>query len=470
MKKVLSIVLVVLLVFGLLGCVAAGKKTGLEVGYGRVMIVPDYEVQLSGGAATRYSDGTIDNQYITCIALRQGEETYLIGTMDFLTADDVYVDPAKKLMSAATGVPEENIMLNATHTHAGVSIRSTGSKNVDRYRNDFFQWAERAAKEAVEDLTPATVSYGSTKTTGMAFVRHYLLTDGSYAGPNYGDFSKGIISHSNDADTELQLIKFSRGEAGKKDVIMVNFPAHATMNQTSTALSADFPSPTREYIESTTGALVAYFIAAAGDQVPSSRIEGESFSKEYQAYGHELGRIAVEEVLPNVTALEATDFAFSHRTYTGKTIKEGIEHLAEAKTVEAEWQIVGRGTAEGKAAAQNHGFSSVYEVSAIISRARSDEYTSMELKTLALGDVSIVFAPYEMFGSNGMYIKENSPYPMTFLITCAEGSEGYLPSTLGFEMKCYESHVTEYERGTAEKVADEFLSMLTEMKTPKAEQ
>ena len=469
MKKVISLVLVCLLVCGLFGCTGSAKKVVLEVGFGRTMIVPDYEVQLSGGAATRYASTTIDNQYITCIAFRQGEEMYIIGTMDFLTSDDVYVNPAKKMMSAATGVPEENIMLNATHTHAGASIRSNGSKNVERYRTDFIGWAERAAKEAVKDLAPATVSYGSTETTGMAFVRHYLLKDGSYAGPNYGDFSKGIVSHSNEADTELQMIKFSREESGKKDIIMVNFPAHATMNQTSTSLSADFPAPTREYIEGTTGALVAYFIAAAGDQVPSGRIEGESFSTEYQKYGHELGRIAVEEVMPNLTTLEKTDISYLHKTYTGKSMKEGIERLAEAKTVEAEWQAVGRGTAEGKAAAQNHGFSSVYEVSAVISRARSDEYNSMELKTLALGDVSIIFAPYEMFGSNGMYIKENSPYPMTFVITCAQGSEGYLPSTLGFEMNCYEVHVTEYERGTAEKVADEFVSMLTEMKNPQPE-
>ncbi len=471
MKRILSVVLVLVLALSLFGCSESKKAAGLEVGFGRIAIVPDYEVQLSGGAATRYSEGNQDMQYITCIALRYGEETFLIGTMDFLTTDDVYADPARALMSAATGVPMENILLNSTHTHAGAAIRSNGSKNVEHFRNDFNLWAERAAKEAMNDLSPAEVSYGSTKTEGMAFVRHYLMSDGSYAGPNYGDFSKlSIVSHSNDADTELQMIKFTRSAEDKKDIVMVNFPAHATMNQTSTALSADFPAPTREYIESTADVLCAYFIAAAGDQVPTSRIASENFSSDYQVYGHELGRIAVEEVMPNLTALETSPISFNQKTYTGKSMKEGIERLAEAKSVQAEWQTVGRGTSEGKAAAQKHGFSSVYEVSAVINRANYDETKSMNLRTLALGDVGIVFAPYEMFGSEGMYIKENSPYPMTFVITCSQDHAGYLPSQLGFEMNCYEVHVTEYERGTAEKVANEFVSMLTEMKNPQPEQ
>lgn len=473
MKKIFSLALVWILVLGLCACGSSGEKApeGLQVGFGRVMVAPDYEVQLAGGAATRVSDGYQDYQYITCVALRQGEETYMVCTMDFICAEDVFVDPAKALMSQATGVPEENILLNATHTHAGVAIRSDGSKNVEQYRKDFFAWAEEAAKAAIEDLSPATVSYGSSKTEKMAFVRHYLMQDGTYAGPNYGSFStEKVVGHSNEADTELQLIKFTRAAEDKKDVVMMNFPAHATMTQTSTTLSADFPAPTREYIEENTDSLVAYFIAAAGDQVPSSRIPGESFSVDYRIYGAELGRIAVE-TMNNLTPIETTDFGYCHRTFSGTYPKEGIERLADAKAVEAEWKVVGRGTSQGSAAAKEHGFSSVYEVSAIITRAQKDgEPNSMEIKTLALGDIGFVFAPYEMFGSDGMYIKEQSPYPMTFMITCAEGAEGYLPSELGFQMNCYESHVTRFERGTAKLVADEFISMLTEMKTPKTEQ
>ena len=469
MKKILSLILVLTMVLALCACAGSGEEggksqEGLQVGFGRVNITPDYEVDLSGGAASRTSTGYQDYLYLTCVAIRENGETFIIGTMDFICAEDLFVDPAKAAMSEETGVPAENILLNATHTHASVAIRSDGSKNVEQYRRDFFEWSRQAAKAAVEDLSPAELWYGSVEATGMAWVRHYVMADGTFAGPNFGSFNSGIVSHTTEADVELQMIKFVRPAEDKKDVVLMNYPAHATLMQKSTSLSADFPGPTRDYIEANTDSLVAYFIAAAGDQVPNSRVATEVFSNDYQVYGAELGRIAVE-CMNNLTKQETTGIRHGERTFTAKYIKEGVDRLDDAKAVQGIWNVVGRGTTQGANAAKEYGFSSVYEVSAVLNRAAAPETNSMDIRVLAIGDVSFIFAPYEMFGSEGMYIKENSPYPMTFVITCAEGAEGYLPSLKGFEINAYEAQVTKFERGSAEKLADEFVAMLTEMKT-----
>ena len=465
MKKWISFVLIAVFLLSLCACgESGGAAKGLQAGFGRANITPEYEVQLSGGAATRNSEGYQDYLYITFIALQENGQTFLLGTMDFITADNLFCDPAKAAISDATGIPNDNILLAATHSHSSAAIRSDGTTNVEQYRKDFFDMAIQAAQEAVADLSPTEIWYGSTEATGMAWVRHYELDNGTYAGPNFGSFSSGtIVGHTSEADTEMQLIKFVRGAEDKKDIVMLNFPAHATMNQSNTVLSADFPAPTRDYIEENTDCLAAYFIAAAGDQVPSSRILSETFSSDYLVYGAELGRLAVE-TMNSLTKMENSGIRFSEKTYTGNYNKAGIERLPEANQVKLIWDQVGRGTTEGKNAAKEHGFSSVYEVSAIINNSKAPDTNSMQLRTLAVGDVSFIFAPYEMFGSEGMYIKENSPYPMTFVITCAQGAEGYLPSELGWKISSYESHVTKYERGTAEKVAAEFVSTLEELK------
>ena len=465
MKKFICFLLTVVLALGLCACgESSGAAKGLQAGFGRANITPEYEVQLSGGAATRNSEGYQDYLYITFIALQENGETFLVGTMDFITADDLFCDPAKAAISDATGIPKDNILLAATHSHSSAAIRSDGTTNVDQYRKDFFALAVQAAKDAVADLAPTEVWYGSAEAEGMAWVRHYKLDNGTFAGSNFGNFSSGnIVGHAAEADTELQLIKFARAAEDKKDIVMMNFPAHATMNQSNTVLSADFPAPARDYIEANTDSLVAYFIAAAGDQVPSSRVLSETFSSDYLVYGEELGRIAVE-TMDSLTKIENSGIRFSEKTYTGNYNKAGIERLPEANQVKLIWDQVGRGTTEGKNAAKEHGFASVYEVSAIINNSKAPETNSMQLRTLAVGDVSFIFAPYEMFGAQGMYVKENSPYPMTFVITCAQGAEGYLPNELGWEVGSYESHVTKYERGTAEKVASEFVSMLEDLK------
>ena len=53
---------------------------------------------------------------------------------------------------------------------------------------------------------------------------------------------------------------------------------------------------------------------------------------------------------------------------------------------------------------------------------------------------------------------------MTFLVTCANAAKGYLPTEKAFSYDVYEKLVTNFAPGTAETVADVFLSMLKKEK------
>ena len=471
MKRLFCLALAFVLAMGLVACggsgnTDAGNKTtaGLQVGFGRESIMPSGPVHLAGGdASKRISDSIKDTLYVTCVALKEGDQTILLYTMDIITADDATVDPVKAAVSAATGVPQENILCNATHTHGSVSIRSDWD-GVEEYRRLFQESMVYAANAAIKDLSPAEAYYGGVQTEGLAFVRHYKLSDGSYAGSNFGNFANGsIVGHSSDADGELQLVNFTR--EGKKDVLMISFPAHATFASTNdTYISADFPSPTRQHIEENSDTLVAYFIAAAGDQVPTSKIDGESqFKNDYQGYGKKLGQYALD-ALPNLTKVEGTTMKLSTKTVTYPSNKDKLDLLPYTGPVISAAKKYGNIASETVAAARENGFSSYFEAAAIKNRASFPATKNMDLRTMTIGNLGFAIAPYEMFGTQGMYIKENSPCAATFIITCSEGAMGYLPSELGVQIGTYESCVTEFEYGTAEKLADDFVNMLTEMK------
>ena len=436
----------------------------LQVGYGRVNITPNYPVAIAGSAANKVSQGYLDPIYITCLAFRYGEETLMVATMDLVGAYAEYAAPARTAISQATGLPEDRVILNATHTHSSVGARNIDGVGIARYREEFYAWVVEAAKTALADLTPAEVWYGSTQTQGMVWVRHYKMADGTFAGANYGSFKKStIVGHASEAFGEVQLVKFARAAANKKDILMMNYPAHATM-QKELYISADFPGPAREYIEENTGVLVAYFIAAAGDQVPTSRIPEEQFSADYKVYGQEVGRIVVT-CMESLTKLDQTQLRFAKHTFTGKSNKAELDRLDQALAVRAIWeQVGGRGTPEGKAAAKEHGFSSVYQVTAILNRMNFPDERSMELKTMAIGNVGFVLAPYEMFGASSAQIKKASPYDMTFIISCSQNHDGYLPSKFGWSLGCYESQITRFAPGTAEQLADTYVSLLKQMK------
>ncbi len=456
------------------GCGAAGgnaSKKGLQVGFAKESITPNYPVCLQGGSyIDRVSNGFIDMLYLTCVAVSDGTQTYLIYTADIKLGTGIFGPETRARVLAATGIPAENIYINATHTHAGVAIRYSWD-NADRYREDFYKAAVKSAEKAVKDLAPAEVSIGTVMTENMAWVRHYKMNDGTVCGANFGDTSSGYVGHTFDADNEMQLVLFTRDQVDengkeKKDVLLASFPAHATFTEAGTDMSADFPGPFRDYVEQNADVLCAYFIGSAGDQVPSSRIPGEAFSKDHRVYGQELGRYAIE-TLPKLTKLEGgTEIKAVTGTYTGATHKAGTDpqRVADGAAIRNAVNTYGANSQEVVKLVQEYGFSSYIDASWTVKRADLPDERDLEMKLLAIGDLSFVFAPYEMFGANGRFIKDNTPYSMTFIVTCSEGDGSYIPTMEAFDYNCYESQCSYFARGAAEAIADQYVSMLTELK------
>ena len=446
--------------------VTEAEEAGLNVGFGRQNITPDYTVHLQGGDwKNRISTGTQDFLYITCIAIQEGEETVLLYTVDMKVATDPIVDGVKAAISSATGIPQNNVLINATHTHSGVAIRYTWD-GVDKYKVEFSNAAVAAAQQAIADLAPAEVYADSTQATGMAHVRHYLMNDGTVSGSNFGDTSSGYKEHIKEADNELQIVKFDRG-ADKKPVVLTSFPSHCTFNENGTMLSADYPGPYRAYVEEQIGCYMAFFQGASGDQTPGSRIAGVKFTDDYKEYGKELGRYTVE-ALPTLTKVDGTGVSVASKTFTAPTNMKNMDKLVGAQKAKSAAEQYGNNSEELKAILKEYNLASRHEANWLVLRANAGPTQTMELKVMSVGDLSFVLAPYEMFGDQGKAIKEQSPYENTFIITLGEGSFNYIASNEAFDYDSYESQCCYFEQGTAEKLVDEFVGMLTEMKTPAA--
>ena len=479
MRKIIAFVLAALMIFGLCACGGEGatdgkKDEGLQVGFGRESIVPDITgVEIAGGdASARLSDGYRDEVAATCIAIREGDQTILLYTLDFIVVDkNVYA--AQPAIAEATGVPEENILLNCTHTHSGVSIRSNWP-GVESYRNLYQESAVRAAQNAIADLSPAVMYYGSTMTENMVFVRHYLMENGTTYGNGHGTTANtSIKEHLYPSDGELQVIKFARAAEDKKDVILMNLGAHATMMNAiaPNTISADWPYNARTYVEENSDSLCAVFEAAAGDQIPNSNIkEIAPYGNKYPEFGNKIGEYCLGVMNGEMTQAPGTGIQLKVHNYTAKSMKEGMEdaeRFAQAKEIQSLVAQLGSSHNDVKALVSKYGFPSVYEATGLVSRASYPETYSMDLHLMTIDGVSFIFAPFEMFGVTGRDIKDNSPYDMTFVITCSEnagGHMGYLPHEYGCEEGFYEYDVTKFARGTAEDLAVTYVELLTEMK------
>ena len=473
MKKIVSLMIVFAMVWGLCACGNSdeGDAKGLQVGFNRQSITPlQAGAQLAGGDNTaRISIGFLDEVAATCIAIRKGEDTFLIFTMDFMVLNQGAVAAIKPVIASTTGIPQENIILNCTHTHSGVNILDTLWEGGEAYRTLVAENSAKAAEKAIADLSPAEVQIASCDTQGLAFVRHYKMKDGTTAGNGHGIMDANIIeAHAYEAASELQSIKFVRSAKDKKDIMLLSFPAHATtVNATHpTSISACWPGAARAYIEENTDIHCAVFQGASGDQVPDSKIDGISAArKDHKKYGQILGDYALAL---EYTAVEGDQVVLKSWNYTGNSMKEGTEdreRVAAAAQITALSKQLGFDHTTVTEVVRNAGFNNVYEATGLNTRASAPETRTMTLNVLQLGsDAAMVFAPYEMFGMHGETIKEKSPFAMDFIVTCSEIYQGYLPHIQGCEESYYEYDVTKYERGTGEKLADLYATTLAELR------
>ena len=435
----------------------------INVGFGSASISPDFPVYISGGYyPKRISENTIDELKVICVALTDDAgKTVLLITQDMEESFDHYVNEARELVEKATGVPYDDIYVSSTHTHSapGVNRKLTG---VLQFLELYYKSIVEAAQQAMADRAPAEAYVGNTQAEGMTFVRRYKLADGTYQGAR-GNFSqcKEIVDHAYPADYTMQLIRWVR--EGKKDILMCNIGAHATFNGATYKLnvSGDFPVFFREYVEKNSDMHMAYYIAAAGDQTPSSRMKSDDHGLDYRQYGEKLGQIALE-ALPTLTKVATGKVANTKDTCELATNKRGMDKLEIAREIAKFYSE--NGFAKGNAMAIEHGFASVYEATSTVMRSALPETMKIGGYAVSAGELGFALAPYEMYSHNGAFIRENGPHAFTFVITMTNVYQGYLPSDMGYEIDCYEAYSARVTRGSGEKLADMFVRMLTDLK------
>ena len=458
MKKLLCLILSTLLLLSLCACGGEGGKDDkaeevgtFQAGYARTDITPITQVPLGGygQSKNRQSTNVLDKLYTTCVALQDTDGTIvLLFSMDVISSGKT--PNIRRMVSEATGVPQDHIMVAATHTHSGPDQNLAGS----------FVGVE-AAEAAIADLSPAEISATSTKTEGMNFVRHYLMNDGTYAGDNFGSTKSGYKEHAEEGDPGMQVVRFTRAAEDKEDIIMVNWQAHPciTGGLTKTDISADFIGSTRMYVEMQTKQHFIYFTGAAGNQNAKSYIAGETPTTDYNVFGRMLGDYVLN-ALENLTPVTVGKVRTNQQVYTGK-IDHSFDHLsAEAAEVNSVYQAQGRDA--GNKVAREYGISSVYHASAIINRVSMGETMDITVDTVTVGGLAFACAPYEMFACHGTYIKENSPAEMTLVLSCCNGGNGYIPSLKAYDFGCYESHTGKFARGTGDELAEKFVTMIGE--------
>lgn len=474
MKKMICLILAALMLLSMTACgnsSAAGEAASTEqgekgvfmAGYGKANVTPEGSVPMGGYGKEldRMSKGVLSYLWVTCIAITdETGNTVLLYGLDMIGSGTA--EKQRSVISKATGVPVENIIMSASHNHSCPDVSHTEIPAVATFLEGYKAGLLKAAEDAMADRKPATMERASVETQGMNFVRRYIMEDGSYAGSNYGDHSLKFVAYESEVDNVLQLLKFVRDG---KDIIIANFQTHPHKagGIDKYDITADIVGEFRDNLSAALDCEVVYFTGASGNVNPYSFIKGDTIYETFKDHGKAMADAALT-CEGKYTPVATGKVQVTQMDFTG-TINHADDQFAEVcKLLRKQWDDGEITTAQLKDIAWNQyglKLNSAYHAGAIASRPSYGATGTFTIGAIAIGDAGFVWAPYEMYDTNGMFIKENSPFDITIVATCANGANGYFPSLLGFEHGGYEPDTTKYVAGTAEQLADTYVEMLT---------
>ena len=444
-----------------------------RVGYARVDITPSESVPLRGFGKTteRMSNGYLDPIYATCLAFTDAEEhTFLWYAIDLAGATENITESTRKTLNETLGVPEDNVILTASHTHSSVDY-SAAVDSVTKWRKDYEVKLIEAASGAMADRRPATLSWTEADLTGYNSVRHYFTdVEGDPAvGDNHGMLAAGqVVRHTTEANPTMYILRVNR--EGAKDIVLANWRAHSTTasvgGNTRRDVSADFIGTVRYYLEKDLDVLYAYYQGEAGNINPRTRLGADvEFNppSDYKEYGRALTD-KIEEALNGEMKEVKTGLIRTVRyDLTAKIDHSRDRYAFVAQELYNGW-LNGSLTATKVAErGQEYGIDSPYEASAIVSHSKAGETQNVELHVTLIGEFALVSAPGEPFDTSGMFVRSQSPTEFLFIQGYSNAHNGYIPSQYAYEYGCYEADTTPFLSGTAEEIAAKQLELLQDL-------
>lgn len=262
--------------FLLLATAALGGDSTWKAGAAKVAITPEEPMWMAGYASrTRPADGKLTELWAKALVLEDADGLRgLVLTLDLVGIDRTLSQAICDSLKDQYGLSREQIAICTSHTHSGPVVgRSLGplhyllldapqQQAIDAWVAKFQKQVVTVVGEAINNLSPSELSWGSSTTTLAVNRRNnpaatvpQLRTDGELKGPS--DYDVPVLA-VRDADQKLIAVLFG-------------YACHAT-TLSGYQWSGDYPGYAQINLEKAHPGCVALFFAGCGaDQNPLPR-------------------------------------------------------------------------------------------------------------------------------------------------------------------------------------------------------
>lgn len=427
-------------------------------GASEVVITPILGSPMPGSVRDRGATGTKDDLYAKALVLETEGATVAFVALDVIDVPRRLVERARKRIFEATGIPEEHVMISATHTHTGgPTIRTSYVSAVDeRYVDDLTDKAADAAILAFGRRTEARIGFGSGQEADIAFNRRFRMRDGSVR-MNPGVRNPDIVEPVGGIDPEVLVVRIDDA-AGQPICVVTNYSCHACVVG-GTEYSADYPGELSRTLKKALGSsVVCLFLQGASGDINHIDVSGRLDTSKPDHY-KTMGRILAGEALKAREKAVVADRpqAVVRQTFVPVRFRRPTERqIAEAREALQ--------APPGTVSAPETNFAKQ-----ILELADSDlDGAQAEIQVVTVGELAIVGLPAEIFVEFGLRIKQNSPFRHTIVNQLTNGSvSGYVCTREAYLQGGYETrlrHYSKLEEGAGDLFVEQALKLLRELK------
>jgi len=439
----------------------------LYLGTAAVEITPPIGWRMAGNFYEKFSTGIHDPLYAKAMVWKQGDTRAALLMLDVCSVGREVSDPARELASQRTGIPVKNIIIAATHTHAGpefygvlrdlfhnLAIQKQGH---DPHEPIDFQklLAEKSADaigRATSSLQEVSLSSGAGRQEGIVFNRRYLMKDGTVQF-NPARMDPNIVRAAGPVDRDLSVFLF-RASDGDPVASLTSFPMHvATFG--GTEYGADFPATMQKLLKEQYGAefFSLFGMGTSGDTNHFQFLTGRPDTQT-----EKIGEALTETFLRTVPSLTDLEPDLGMRTVrVGLPLKEVTQEQIEwaEKVLNREW-------------VSEPAFLVLVEAWRILGNRRllkrDGSQLKAEVQVIRLSrDSAVVALPHEIFVELGLEIKRRSPFRDTLIITLANDMDFYVPTRKAFAEGSYEIVTSPLIPGGGETLVDAAVATLEEL-------
>ncbi len=400
----------------------------LKCGFYETEITPPLGSSIYGYFFPRHVEGVKDKLFVKAVAVESGDECFAIACVDIvsLPADGFYHKVTERVNALCPELSKKNIMISATHSHTS-GPREVGCELDELYINMLTIQVADCIVLAAQRLSDTVAYFAEGKAEGLAFIRNYVMADGTVR-TNPGFKLPDIIEPYGNFDAAFPAL-FFKDKAGKRNGVIVNFACHHDCVHGS-FVSGDYSSVLSKELKKLYGAdFVTVFLNAPCANINNWDCIGKASeppSEDYIRIGKELASLA-QRLEKSALPLDDTIIKTNSGTLILKRRQLDQSILSEAEVLLATKQ----GEEEGNIVEDPEGLAFKTATAGEllkVYRDGADEYVCT-IHTFRLGGCMFASIPSEIFSQFGDMIKEKVSADKVFIAELSNDGEAdaYVP-------------------------------------------